>query len=327
MDVLTLAAALFVAGAIMAGMAAAYASAAGPRGEMDRRLGHMLSNEPVTATAGASYETRRSRRTGRFPIFGKLLEGKAWTDEVAARLERADLRLTVSEFVAVRFILGVFLATMGVFLVAGTVGLVLAMFLMLVGFRLPNMYVNFAIGRRLKKLTNQLPDTLSLLANSLKAGFGVMQSMDLAARELPHPIATELRRTLHDINMGSATDVALQGLASRNGSDDLDIVVTAMLIQQSTGGNLAEILENVNHTMRERIRIRGEIKTLTSQQMLTGLVIGGLPIGLALVFQVMNPEYMRPLFEQPLGNAMIAGAVALELFGIFLIRKILDIEV
>ena len=106
-----------------------------------------------------------------------------------------------------------------------------------------------------------------------------MQSLDLASRELEHPIATELRRTLHDINVGCEhRGGARRALAKRSGSDDLDIVITAMLIQQSTGGNLAEILDNVAHTMRERIRIRGEIKTLTSQQMLTGFIIGGLPI-------------------------------------------------
>jgi len=154
-----------------------------------------------------------------------------------------------------------------------------------------------------------------------------MQSMELASRELEHPIATELRRTLQDINVGASNEEALLNLVKRNDSEDLDIVVTGMLIQQSTGGNLAEILDNVNHTMRERIRIRGEIRTLTAQQMLTGMVIALLPFVTGLMFQILNPEYMKPLFTESIGNLMLAGAAVMEIFGILLIKKILDIEV
>jgi tight adherence protein B len=107
----------------------------------------------------------------------------------------------------------------------------------------------------------------------------------------------------------------------------MDIVITAMIIQQSTGGNLAEILDNVGHTMRERIRIRGEIKTLTTQQLLTGFIIGGLPICLLVFFYVTNPEYVMPLFTETIGNVMLIGAALLELFGVLVIKKILSIEV
>jgi tight adherence protein B len=168
---------------------------------------------------------------------------------------------------------------------------------------------------------------LTMLANALKSGFGLMQSMDLVAKELEHPIATDLRRMLQDINVGSSTEVALQGMADRSGSADLDIVVTAMLIQQSTGGNLAEILDTVSHTMRERIRIRGEIKTLTTQQIMTGFIIGLLPVFIALGITVLNPEYINLLFTRTAGQIMIAGGVMMELIGLFIIKKILDIEV
>jgi tight adherence protein B len=166
-----------------------------------------------------------------------------------------------------------------------------------------------------------------MIANSLKAGFGLMQALDLASRELTHPIATELRRALHDVNVGLSTEEALTSMATRSGSDDLDIVITAMLVQQSTGGNLAEILENVEHTMRERIRIRGEIKTLTTQQTFTGFIIGGLPIALAGIISVINPDYMKPLITEPIGNVMLGGAIVLEFFGFMVIKRILAIEV
>jgi tight adherence protein B len=192
---------------------------------------------------------------------------------------------------------------------------------------LPGFYIGFARNRRLKKLEVQLIEMLSLVSNSLKAGFGLLQSIELASRQMEHPISTELRRTLYDINVGSSTEAALQSLAKRTGSKDFDIVITAMLIQQSTGGNLAEILENVAHTMRERVRIRGEIATLTSQQMLTGYIIGGLPIAMGVAFTFINPSYITPLFTTNAGHVLLMGAVVLEFFGVMLIRKILAIEV
>ena len=166
-----------------------------------------------------------------------------------------------------------------------------------------------------------------MMSNSLKAGFGLMQSLELVSRELDHPLATDMKRTLQEIQVGSTTEEALLNFSSRSGSADLDIVVTAMLIQQSTGGNLAEILDNVGHTMRERIRIRGEIKTLTTQGVMTGFIIGGLPVFIGGAVSFMNPGYIEPLFTTLIGNAMIAFAVVLETIGILVIKKIMAIEV
>ena len=152
-------------------------------------------------------------------------------------------------------------------------------------------------SRRVSTRLTSAAGRLTLISNSLKAGFGLMQALDLASREMPHPMA---HRAEADACTTSTSVRAPKkrccNLAKRCGSDDLDIVVTAMIIQQSTGGNLAEILDNVAHTMRERIRIRGEIKTLTTQQMMTGFVIGGLPFVDRWSSSLMNPDYMKPLF-------------------------------
>ena len=212
-------------------------------------------------------------------------------------------------------------------LVGGLFGFILAVALGFLGYMLPRLYMGRAIGKRLSHLNEQLPDALSMLANSLKAGFGLMQSLELASRELAHPLATEIRHMLQDINIGMQTDEALMHLSKRSGSADLDIVVTAMLIQQSTGGNLAEILETVGHTMRERIRIRGEIKTLTTQGMLSGFIVAGLPIAIAAAISVLNPGYLQPLYGTLMGQVMLGGAAVLETFGVIVIKKILAIEV
>jgi tight adherence protein B len=328
MDILALAAALSIMGVIVFGLIGLAQSTGQPRRSMERRLGNILGETENIDFAVAASEALRPTRVGRIPIISSFVQGKSWTNEVAAKLEAADIKLTVSEYIAVRIMVALGLALIPLLILKGGALAILAMILVGgVGYLLPGLYVARARTSRINKLDGQLVETLSMISNSLKAGFGLMQSFDLASRQLKHPIATELRRTLYDINVGSTTEAALRSLAERSGSRDLEIVVTAMLIQQSTGGNLAEILDNVGHTMRERIRIKGEIKTLTAQQMLTGFVIGGIPFVLAGLFSVINPDYMSPLITTSLGRMMLVAAGITELFGIFVIRQILKIEV
>jgi tight adherence protein B len=180
---------------------------------------------------------------------------------------------------------------------------------------------------RIGKLNAQLPEALMIISNALKAGFGLLQALSNAADNLEHPISTELGRTIHEMNIGSSAEEAMLALSERCGSYDLDIVVTAILVQRTVGGNLGEILDTVAETMRERIRIRGEIQTLTAQQKLTGMVIGALPIGVGILFQVMQPGYISPLFVTVLGKVMLGVAVVLEVVGIMIIQRILNIEV
>jgi len=328
MDLIALLAALAVLGAIVTGLMALYQNTANPRGNLERRLGNLMGEGAGFEVAAAAFENLRSRRTGSIPIISSLLANRASTDDLAMNLERADMKLTVSEFVAARIFFGLFGLGIPILLFGTTPkGIAAAVLCGLFGYMLPKLYMIRGRSKRLSKLSDQLPDMLTMLANALKSGFGLMQGMDLVSKELEHPIATDMRRMLQDINVGSSIEDALQGLAERSGSSDLDIVVTAMLIQQSTGGNLAEILDTVGHTMRERIRIRGEIKTLTTQQVMTGFIIGLLPVFIALAITVLNPEYISLLFTRTVGNFMLAGGVMMELIGMFLIKRILEIEV
>lgn len=329
MDFLALAAVTCVMGAVVLAFIGYYSVAANPRKDLERRLGSMILDTGAFDGGGAvEFTGMTEKRLGKVPFISDLLQNQSWTAELNDELEKADIKLTASEFVAVR----VLIALLGVVAVVMTLGTgLLQIFVMLLAgfafYKLPMFYVSFAQGRRVKKIDTQLVEMLSMVSNSLKAGFGLMQSMDLASRQLEHPISTELRRLMYDINIGTTTEAALQALARRSNSPDFDIVITAILIQQSTGGNLAEILDNVGHTMRERIRIRGEIKTLTSQQMLTGFIIGGLPFIMAGLFSIISPDYMVPLFTTTIGRIMLFAAGLLELFGVLLIKKILSIEV
>jgi tight adherence protein B len=209
----------------------------------------------------------------------------------------------------------------------GVVGFVLGVVAGAAGFQLPQLWLKQAKNKRRNKLEAQLPEALTMIANSLKAGFGLMQAMNMAAEQLEHPIGTELAITVHETNVGSSMEEAFLSLSDRNENYDLDIVVTAVLVQRTAGGNLAEILENVTDTMRERIRIRGEINTLTAQQKLTGIVIALLPVGVCLMFLVVSPDYITVLFTETLGRVMLGAAGLLEFVGILIIQRILNIEV
>ncbi|MFN8506868.1 MAG: type II secretion system F family protein [Dehalococcoidia bacterium] len=243
-----------------------------------------------------------------------------WT----VQLERAGLALNAREYFILRATFGVVMVLIGLMTLPmpqlSVLGLPLGYFA--VGF-----WVKRRIGSRTRKLEAQLVEMLQMLASGLRAGFGLIQALDSASEQLPNPLATEIRRTLRDTAMGASVEQALSALNQRVGSSDFDIVITATLIQRSVGGNLAEILDNVAHTMRERERIRGEIRTLTSQQRMTGYVIGGIPIGLGIIFMMISPEFTGKLFTDPLGRMMLGGAIGMEILGFAVIRKIVNIEV
>jgi tight adherence protein B len=330
MDPIALLAAACVLGAIVLAMMGIYSATASPRSGMERRLGRMLGEtlgDDFIAGSPVAAEGLRQKRSGSIPIIGSIIQGKSWTETLAEDLDRADIKLNVSEFVAARIFLAFVLVVIPFIFLSGILGFIAAVGLGFLGYMLPKLWLGRAKNKRISKLDAQLPDALTMMSNSLKAGFGLMQSLELVSRELDHPIATDMRRTMQEIQVGSTTEEALLNFSMRSGSADLDIVVTAMLIQQSTGGNLAEILENVGHTMRERIRIRGEIKTLTTQGVMTGFIIGGLPVFIGGAVTFMNPGYIEPLFTTLMGNAMIAMAVVLETIGILVIKKIMAIEV
>ncbi len=240
-------------------------------------------------------------------------------------LDRAGLTLTTREYLILRGTLGLVFAVLLYIPFSAFPIVALAGFP--IGFVGASFWVNRRIGSRKKKLETQMVEMLQMVASGLRAGFGLIQALEGAADQLPAPLSIEIQRTLRDISIGASVEEALNALNARVGSSDFDIVITAVLIQRSVGGNLAEILENVAHTMRERERIRGEIQTLTSQQRMTGYVIGGIPVGLGLAFFVISPEFMSLLFTESLGRIMLGAALGMETMGFLVIRKIVNIEV
>jgi tight adherence protein B len=322
-DPLAAVAAISVMTTVVVALFAFYGSAMPQSQAVRGRLqGLMAGTSVVDVTGGVPGALRTTRQGG---LFGDLFKGD--NESLGLQLERADMSLQPGEFIALKIGLALVSFIAPVFVIPGITAWIVGAVAAVVLYNLPRFYLNHKLKARVDKLNAQLPEALSIISNALKAGFGLLQALDNAADQLSHPISTEFERTIHEMNVGSSAEEALVALTERAGSYDLDIVVTAILVQRTVGGNLGEILDTVADTMRERIRIRGEIKTLTAQQKLTGLVIGFIPIGVGVLFQIMSPGYIEPLFTTFIGRFMIGMAVVLEVVGVMIINRILNIEV
>ena len=203
-----------------------------------------------------------------------------------------------------------------------------------VGFLLPRFLLSRRKSGRLNAFNKQLPDTITLIANALRAGSSFLQAIELVVRESRPPISTEFGRVIREVNLGLPFDQALENMVRRVRSDDLELMATAISIQHQVGGNLAEILDSIAYTIRERVRIKGEIRTLTAQQRMSGYVVAGLPIGLAGILFIIAPGFMAPMFLNPPAVLGLPAGVVILMFGGFMmflgflaIRQIVDIEV
>ncbi len=330
MDLMALAAAVSVMITVVMLFAALYAaSSTGSKRQVVHRLEQIVNRTPADPIAVSALKPDQA---GVLPGLTGLLTGKEWAKKANLDLTRADLTLHAGEYLALRVGLALVLLVVAVFVMGvGAMGLLAGVVAAFVGYTLPKMYVHRRITARVVTFDGQLVEALSLVANALRSGFGFLQALDLAAQQLKDPLAIEFKRTINDINVGASFEDSLLALNQRVQSKDLDIVVTAILIQRTVGGNLSEILETVAHTMRERSRIRGELKTLTAQQKMSGYVVGGLPIFiigiLLLMGQVTGDSYMKTLFTEPAGRVLLIGAGFMEGVGIMIIRKILAIEI
>ncbi len=267
----------------------------------------------------------------------RAIEGQDFATRLSVELARADLKLKPAEFiifwvispilfVAFTFALGVvFAGLQNPLALAGAA---------LIGLYFPRFYLKRRQGKRLQAFKDQLPDTITLLANSLRAGSSFLQGIELVTREGQPPISEEFERVVREMSLGMALQPALSNLSRRVDSEDLELMVTAINIQSQVGGNLATILDSIAYTIRERIRIQGEIQTLTAMQRYSGYVITLLPVGLAGILFMISPSYISAMLEKPpemfglpLGIVFfIIGFISMGI-GYMLIRRIVDIKV
>jgi tight adherence protein B len=290
--------------------------------EFARRISRILRKDGRNdAAAGAADANQFAGRLYR--ALQNVVSATPVNRWIGRELTRADLPLRSEEFLAFS-VLGIGPAGFAILFITGNL-LYFAIALVIL-LPLPYLFIMQARHKRLAQLNSQIGDALLIIANALRSGFSFMQAMSLVRKEMPDPIAREFGRAFQEISLGTPTDQALLNMAERVGSDDLDMVVTAVLIQRQVGGNLAEVLDKIAHTIRERIRIKGEIKTLTAQGRVSGLIVGLLPTALALVMYLMSPEYISLLFTTRVGLVMVGIAFLMQTTGFLIIRRMVDIK-
>jgi tight adherence protein B len=254
----------------------------------------------------------------------RFATAQGFSERLDAQLEAAGVSLRSGEFVVGTIGAGLLGAVLGAAvlrnaLLAGVIGLL--------GLVLPTIVLRMSLNRRADRMREQLPDVLTIMASSLRAGHSFLQALDTVAREIPAPANVEFQRLVSEIQLGRPADDALEALADRVGSPDFRWAVLAVNIQREVGGNLAEILDNVSDTLRERAIMRRQIKVLTAEGRLSAWVLAILPFAIALYMFAVNQEYISLLFSTQVGLFMLGVAGVLMVLGILWMRKIVDIDV
>lgn len=266
---------------------------------------------------------KTSQRASSLAFLNSLLEGKNFTAVVQAELDRAGSTQTVGTFVLSVGVAAAALGFIGVRFVSPVMGAMMGA----VGAFAPIMALKVMQGKRYKKFEEQLPEGIDMLVNAMKAGYSLQAAMKFIGDELPQPLGPEFGRFYDEQRLGMDVRAALMNLQTRIDTLDVKMFVTALLIQRETGGNLAEIMTNLSTLMRERAAIRGQIDVLTAEPKMSAIVLTGLPIGLFIVVNVMNPDYMQPLYNTGTGRFMLAYGVASMLVGFVILKKMGNIQI
>jgi tight adherence protein B len=291
-----------------------------------RRLNQRLQDLSTPVSASLSDEESLVRRapTGPLPALDKMMSGSKAGSGLSRLIEQSGVRTTPSAVIMMCLALGIGAAVVTNMLLHVPF---LPLAALACGAFAPIGYLLFARSRRMGKFEEQFPEALDLLSRALRAGHAFQTAMGMVADDLKEPVGPEFRKTFDQQNYGLPLRDSLFQLAERIPLMDVRFFTTAVLIQRDTGGNLAEILDNLAHVVRERFRIRREIRTKTAHGRFTGLVLLALPAGLGVILTMINPDHMELLFSRPMGHTMIGAAIVMQVFGFLWIRKILDLEV
>ena len=292
------------------------------RARLQKRLSEALMHS--AHTEDIDVVLARNELMCEIPWMNQMLINIQATFHLKRMLDQADLHITPSRLLMFSFMAG---------MLGGLAASVLTVFIPimvlagLVCASLPLVHVWYKRKKRFDAFLEQLPDALDLVSRALSAGHAFPEALHMVSTEMPEPIATEFRKAYEEQNLGLSVKLALENLTQRIPLLDLKMCVTAVLIQRETGGNLAEILEKVSYTIRERFRILGDLKTLTTSSRMSAWLLCGLPIFVALAVTVMNPDYMSVLWKDPRGHYLIAAAMVMQVSGMLIVRKILKIQI
>ena len=292
------------------------------RARLQKRLSEALLHS--ANTEDVDVVLARNELMSEIPWVNRTLVNLQAALQLKRMLDQADLHITPSRLLMFSFMAGMLGALAASVL---TVFIPLMILAGLICASLPIVHVWWKRKKRFDEFLYHLPDALDLISRALSAGHAFSEALHMVSMEMPEPIATEFRKTYEEQNLGLSVKLALENLTQRIPLLDLRMCVTAILIQRETGGNLAEILEKVAYTIRERFRIMGDLKTLTTSSRMSAWLLCALPIFVALAVTVMNPDYMSVLWKDPRGHYLIAAAMTMQVSGMLIVRKILKIKI
>lgn len=246
-----------------------------------------------------------------------------YSGKIEIELSKADILLHPREYLLMTAVVEMLLGLIFFMITRQVLMFIIGIFL---GVAVVRFSIKRKKAKRLAKISDQLPDTITLISNGLKAGSSFFQASEMVARDMQPPISIEFQKLIRQVNLGMPIEEALTRLGRRTESRDMDLIITAILIQRQIGGNLAEVLDNITHVIRERVRLKREIKSKTSQSRMSGVVLVMLPPGLGLLIYMMSPQFMGELFSHVFGWIMLGFAAFMQIMGIIFIRKILNID-
>jgi tight adherence protein B len=292
------------------------------RKKLQRRLAEALLHS--AHTDDVEIVLARNELMSEIPSLNRTLVRLQAAMQLKRMLDQADLHITPSRLIMFSVMAGI-LGGLAASVVTPFIAIMVLCGLLTAV--LPFAHVWWKRKKRFNQFLEQLPDALDLISRALSAGHAFSEALHMVSSEMPEPIATEFRKTYEEQNLGLSMKLALENLTQRMPLLDLRMCVTAVLIQRETGGNLAEILEKVAYTIRERFRIMGDLKTLTTSSRMSAWLLCALPIFVAIAVTVMNPEYMSVLWKDPRGHYLIAAAMFMQVTGMLIVKKILNIKI
>lgn len=285
-------------------------------GGIRKRINHLASRKAIDDVRGEVLKEKKNKQK----------QGLGWnfvSEKLERELETAGITISGDEYLRL-WIMAALIPSVLVILFGGSG--ITALAVSVLGIMIPPVLVGNAKKKKAALFDKQLGEALLIMSNSLRAGYTFQQSMDSIARDMQPPISDEFKLVIREIDMGAPMETALKHMVERTQNDDVNILVSAVLISSQVGANLADVLDNISGTIKGRLEMKEQVQVLTAQGRLSGLIVGGIPIFLFLMFMIINPSYIGGFISTPLGIGMLMIGVVMEVLGFIVINRMIDIK-
>lgn len=256
--------------------------------------------------------------------FGNIIPRTSYLNKRKKKLTQAAVLMKPEEFLGVSIISAVAVSFL-IYLI--TKSIIMLIIFLSIGFLIPELILDRKKSKRMAKLNSQLPEALNIIANGVRAGYSFTQAIGTVTKEISGPVSDEFSKVLRDNILGKPLEESLTNMSERTDDEDLDMAITALIIQRQVGGNLAEVLDSISSTIRERVKVKRDLRTMTAQGRFSGIIVSLLPFAMAAALSIINPGYLNVLFTTLIGKVMIILGITMEIAGILILIKLVDIKV